>query len=254
MEEIFLGLHGIQGEIIFDKYKRRDAGYHWDQISKSITRRNIFVVARYNIVLNQVESGKGKRILDIGCGDGALTYLLSQKGGYMVGVDPSDEAINFAKGKTRGIKNLEFLKASAYYLPFKQNTFDYIVSSDVIEHLKKPHKMLAEIRWGLNEKGNIIITTPLRFTEDPLDKMHVQEFFESDFRKLLNNYFGNKIKIIKSHPLVFMELQNRHFLVKYCFNLLNLLFGFNPFEKTKGWRYYAMQTAVIERASHPNST
>jgi len=240
-------------EIKFDKYRRRGEGYHWDQISRSITKRNIFVVARYSIVLHKTENCEGKRILDVGCGDGVLSYLLSQKGAFVIGVDSSDEAITFAKKKTRNIKNIEFIKASAYHLPFKHNYFDYVCSSDVIEHLQEPEKMLAEIRRISNENGKRIITTPLRFTEEPLDKMHVQVFFESDFRSLLTVHFS-KIQIIKSHPLVFMDLQNRHFLVKYLFNFLNLLFRSNPFEKTKGWRYYAMLTAVIGADSHDDGT
>jgi len=146
------------------------------------------------------------------------------------------------------IKNLDFIKASAYYLPFRRDSFSYVISSDVIEHLREPTRMLAEIKMVFNGEGKIVITTPLRFIEEPLDKMHVHEFFESDFRGLLSATFGDsrKTKIIKSHPLVFMELQNRHFLIKYFFNLLNLLSQFNPFEKTRGWRYYAMQTAVIK--------
>lgn len=197
-------------------------------------------------MLNQVGCCEGKRILDVGCGDGALTYLLSQKGGFVIGVDSSDEAINFAKKKTGEIKNIEFIKASVYYLPFKNGGFDCVVSSDVIEHLQEPRRMLNEIKRVFDEGGRLVITTPLRFTEEPLDKMHIHEFFESDLRRLLSDCFGTNIRIIKSHPLVFMELQNRHFLVKYLFNLLNLLFRFKPFEKTRGWRYYAMQTVVIE--------
>jgi ubiquinone/menaquinone biosynthesis C-methylase UbiE len=247
MKGTISGYYNTNDEIKFDKYKKKGAGYHWDQIGKTITKRNIFVVARYNIVLNQISDSKGKRILDVGCGDGVLSYLLSQKGAFVIGVDSSDKAIKFAKKKTRNIRNIEFIKASAYYLPFKRDSFDYVVSSDVIEHLQEPQKMLAEIKRVYNRKGKVIITTPLRFTDEPLDKMHVQEFFESEFRRLLSDYF-TEIEIIKSHPLVFMELQNRHFLVKYLFNLLNLLFRFNPFEKTNGWRYYAIQTAVIEGA------
>lgn len=106
--------------------------------------------------------------------------------------------------------------------------------------------MLDEVKRGFNGEGKIIITTPLRFTKEPLDTIHIHEFFESDLRGLLSDCFSTNVQIIKSHPLVFMELQNRHILVKRIFNLLNLVFGFNPFEKTKGWRYYAMQTAVIE--------
>jgi len=237
----------MSDEIVFDKYEKRGAGYHWEQIGKSITKRNIFTVARYNIVLNQIEDCTEKRILDIGCGDGVLAYLLTRETrAHVIGVDVSGEAVKFAREKSRDIDNTEFMQASAYCLPFKPNSFDYVISSDVIEHLKEPQKMLAEIKRVFNETGKVIITTPLRFTEEPLSKQHVQEFFEEDFRGLLSDCFGNKIQIIKSHPLVFMELQNKHFLVKYLFNLLNLLFRFNPFEKTQGWRYYAMQTAVIE--------
>ncbi|TET78235.1 MAG: hypothetical protein E3J41_04990, partial [Candidatus Cloacimonadota bacterium] len=69
----------MEEELIFDKYKKRGAGYHWEQISKSMGGRNTFVVARYNIVLGQVEDCKDKTILDVGCGDGALSYLLSRQ-------------------------------------------------------------------------------------------------------------------------------------------------------------------------------
>jgi len=236
---------------MFDKYRKRGAGYHWEQISKSITKSNIFVKARYNIVLNQLETRDKKQILDVGCGDGALSYLLAGKtGAFVIGIDSSDEAINFAKKKTENAKNVDFMKASAYYLPFKRDSFDYVISLDVIEHLRKPEKMLAEIKRVFNGQGKVIITTPLRFTEKPIDSMHIQEFFESDLKKLIGKFFDTEVSIIKSHPLVFMELQNRHFLVKYLFNLLNLLFRFNPFENSKHWRYYAMQTLVIEGKTH----
>ena len=237
----------MSDEIQFDKYQKRSPGYHWEQTSKSITRRNIFVTARYEVLLGRIGRCEGRQILDIGCGDGALSYLLHRRtGAHVTGIDPSEEAIRFAGEKTAANNNIEFIKASAYQLPFRPNSFDYVVSSDVIEHLQNPRAMLAEIKRVFNGKGKIVITTPLRFTEEPLDKMHVQEFFESDFRQLLSEHFGGEIEIIKTHPVAFMELQNRHFLIKYLFNLLNLLFRFNPFKKSRGWRYYTMQTAVIE--------
>jgi ubiquinone/menaquinone biosynthesis C-methylase UbiE len=232
----------------FTKYEKRGVGYHWEQISRSVLKRNIFSVARYNVVFNQVTSGfSGGYMIDVGCGDGVLSYLLSSlQKSFVIGIDTSDDVLIFAKRRTKHFQNIEFIKASAYHLPFKGNSIDYVICSDVIEHLREPGKMLSEIKRIVNKTGKAIITTPLRLTEAPIDKMHIQEFFESDLKELLSYYFGTNVRIIKSHPLVFMELQNKHLLVKVIFNLLNLLSGYNPFKKTKGWRYYTMQTAIIE--------
>lgn len=241
----------LNEEIKFDKYEKRSVGYHWEQINRSILKRNTFAIARYDAVLNQVAKGFiGGYIIDVGCGDGVLSYLLScLHKSIVIGIDTSNEALRFAKGKTKNSKNIEFIKASAYHLPFKCNNIDYVICSDVIEHLREPEKMLAEIKRIFNKIGKVIISTPLRFTEAPIDKIHVHEFFESDFNKLLSGYFGANVQIIRSHPLVWMELQNKHLLIKVILNLLNLLSGYNPFKKTKGWRYYAVQTAVIESSA-----
>lgn len=68
-------------EIQFQKYKIRGAGYHWEQISKSIRKRNVFVVARYELILNLIGNEvKDKRILDVRCGDGVSSYFLNKKG------------------------------------------------------------------------------------------------------------------------------------------------------------------------------
>jgi len=151
-------------EIEFGKYKTKSANYHWEQISKSIWKRNIFVVARYELILDLIgQEIKNKNILDVGCGDGVISYLLAKNGAKVVGIDNSKIAINFAKEKCRDLKNVEFLVASAYKLPFESKIFDYIVSSEVIEHLNNPDKMLYEVKRVWNGKGKIIITTPLKF-------------------------------------------------------------------------------------------
>jgi len=238
-------------EIQFQKYNRRGSDYHWQQISRSLRKRNVYVVARYKIIEDLIgEEISGKKLLDVGCGDGVLSYLLAKKGAQVTGIDSSDEAIKFAKGKNKKHKNINFLTASAYHLPFDNQTFDYIVSSDVIEHLANPEQMLLEMKRVWNSNGKIVITTPIKLTKEPLDKMHYQEYFEEDFRRLLNKYF-KEVKIIKSHPLFWMEFQNkvifRHSLNKVFLNALNLLAGFNPFISNKRWRYYTLQTAVISK-------
>lgn len=238
-------------EIKFQKYKTRGAGYHWKQISKSLFKRNIYVVARYEMVLSSIrDSLKGKKVLDVGCGDGVLSWMLSKNGGKVVGIDTLEEAIEFARKRCKKMKNLEFVVGSAYSLPFEHKSFDYIVSSDVIEHLKYPEKMVSEVKRVWNKRGKVIITSPIRFTEKPLDRMHYQEFFEEEIKELLKRYFED-IKIVKSHPLFWMEFQNKpifgYSFLKYILNMLNPIFGFNPFKHTKGWRYYTLQTVIISK-------
>jgi len=233
------------------KIRQRGADYHWEQVSKSLRKRNLFVVARYELILDSIGGEiKGKKILDVGCGDGVLVYLLAKKGAKVAGVDNSEEAIISAKEKCKKLQNVEFLKGSVYESPFKDKSFDYIVCSEIIEHLKYPDKMLSEIKRAWNRRGKLIITTPMKFTENPLDTMHYQEFFEEELSQLLEKYFRD-IKIIKSHPLFWYELQNKpvlgRSLIKLFLNFLNILFSFNPFMHIKGWRYYTLQTAIISK-------
>ena len=180
----------MNGEINFDKYDTKGAGYHWTQVNGTIFQRNIYVIARYGLVVKQIGDLRGKRILDIGCGDGALTNLLAQNGGLVTGVDVSKKALKFAGEKTQDSGNIEFIRASGYNLPLRDGSFDHIISADTIEHLQEPEKMLVEIARLFNGKGKIIITTPLRVTKAPLDKMHVREFFEEDFQYVLSKHFS----------------------------------------------------------------
>ena len=198
-------------EIKFQKYQTRGPGYHWEQISKNIKKRNIFVIARYKVVLDLIGNEiKDKKVLDVGCGDGVLVYFLAQKGADITGIDVSERAIKFAKEKCRSFKNADFSVGSVYKLPFKDRSFDHIISSEVIEHLEYPEKILFEIKRVWTSEGKIIISTPIRFTKKPLDKMHYQEFFEEEFENLLEKHFSNyQIEIIKTHPLFWFEFQNK---------------------------------------------
>lgn len=237
-------------EIKFQKYKTKGTGYHWQQISRNIFKRNIYVVARYQLILDLIDKGiKGKKILDIGCGDGVLSYSFAKKGLKVTGIDNSEKAIKFAEEKCKTLKNLDFLIGSACELPFANRSFDYIVCSEIIEHLKHPEKMLSEIKRVWSQKGEVIITTPVKFTEKPLDKMHYREYSKEELRELLERYFKN-IEIIKSHSLFWLEFQEKiilgHAFLKYFLNFLNIIFGFNPFLWTKRRIRYTLQIAVIK--------
>jgi len=231
-------------EIEFEKYKTRGA-YHWEQISRDIKKRNSFVVGRYINIVSLIKKHyidlKGKTILDVGCGDGVLSYLLCKDGALVSGIDNSDIAIQYAKERTSGL-GIDFQCVSAYDLPWEDEYFDVVVSSDVIEHVEDVNRFLCNINRVVKSGGTIVISTPIRFTETPIDKMHVVEWFPEEFKQLIMEYFP-KSTFYKTHPLFWMEMMQYSFRLRKFVNLLSLLW--NPFEcLNSNFRYMALQFSL----------
>lgn len=187
----------------------------------------------------------GKRILDLGCGDGALTYGLSRRGAECYGVDLSEEAIWFAQHKHRSFgSKASFFVESCLKTHFEDVFFDGIVSSDVIEHLEEPEKMLVEMWRVLKPQGIAVISTPVRFTENPLDKMHIQEWFPEEFKILIQKVFPHA-DFDYSHPVFWFELFSRGGRYRLFVNTLS--YFVNPFLKAGKWKYPSMQYALVEK-------
>lgn len=233
----------------FNKYELQGPDYHYRQIEKKNRWTfNAYLFARYYIQLELIKKIIYKinneiiKILDVGCGDGVLFYLFKnkikkKKNLELYGVDTSEIALKVAKMKNPGII---FRNANVYELPFESNYFDLIFSSDVIEHVSKPDKMLSEIKRVGKRNSFIIISTPIRFTEEHLDKNHYHEFFPEEFKTLLNKFFTT-LKIIKSHRLVYYLLYKKKSTIfgktKYLYhnliNIISIYFNRNPFLKIK---------------------
>lgn len=237
------------GEIEFQKYKQRGA-YHWDQISKNLIKSNAFVKGRYLKcieLLENISELKNKIILDFGCGDGALAYLLWKKGAKEVyGVDNSEIAIKYAIEKHKQHKtDCHFELITNYETIFEENYFDFVICTDVIEHVLEPLRLLNEIKRVMKTGGSAVISTPIRLTQRPLDRMHVSEWFPEEFENMVSQIFRNCI-IYESHPLFWMEMINKSFIFKLLVNFIS--FFKNPFiNKERTWKYYALQYAVVKK-------
>ncbi|MFC1548341.1 class I SAM-dependent methyltransferase [Candidatus Omnitrophota bacterium] len=233
----------------FIKYKKRGA-YHWRQVSDDIKRSNAFVKARYQKCMKLLESEaediSGKKVLDLGCGDGVLTYMVQKRGARVRGIDLSELAIQFAREqhKKRG-SDATFTCCSVYDAGFEDNSFDVIFCSDVIEHVSDPLPLLGEIKRILKPGGKAIISTPIRVTSKPLDEMHVFEWFPEEFEDAVKNVFENS-KFFVSHPLFWFEFFSHSQVNRVVTNLISK--WRNPFlSDSPNWKYFAMQYAVSEK-------
>lgn len=101
------------------------------------------------------------KVLDLGCGIGLTLGILGQEYQNAIGCDISDHALEgtMAMLKQVGAKN-KVIKYNGKKLPFRANTFDAVLSLEVIEHAPDPILMLKEIQRVLKKNGILIITTP----------------------------------------------------------------------------------------------
>jgi len=121
---------------------------------------NYMQMSRHIVVKTILEkySAKCKNIIDIGCGVGVyIGYLKKERDLNVIGVDLNRFDL---KKAARNNRWAEYVQASAEYLPFKDDSFDLVLFSEVLEHLPNPDYSLKEIHRILRDKGILIISTP----------------------------------------------------------------------------------------------
>lgn len=239
-------------EVVFDKYQAKGA-YHWVELYGSVHRQNAYTSARYGAVLEALKEhriGQGARVLDVGCGDAALSGLIAkQLHTEIAGIDTTPLAIELARTefKNRGLAG-DFAVIDGYTYPFADAAFHAVVCSDVIEHVREPHTLLTEMWRVLAPGGVAVITTPVRYTEAPLDPMHVQEWFPEAFKEMCSKTLGVPVQLKLSHPVAWAELYALPSpilgrLVRLGINVLAII-GYNVFSTMGALRAPSTQTII----------
>jgi SAM-dependent methyltransferase len=138
--------------------------------------------------------GPARRVLDLGCRDGALTRAYAE-GNELVGVDADRDAL--AAAAELGIET--HWADLDEPLPFDDASFDVVVAGELLEHLRDPSRLVSEARRVLRPGGSFVASVPnayrfknrLRFLlgrkpED--DPTHLQMFSPADVRRLLEGF------------------------------------------------------------------
>jgi ubiquinone/menaquinone biosynthesis C-methylase UbiE/uncharacterized protein YbaR (Trm112 family) len=100
---------------------------------------------------------KGKWVLDAGCGAGRFVDVASQADCDVVGLDISN-AVDAAKANLPGRRNVHFVQASIYELPFRSDVFDGCYCIGVVQHTPDPQKAMRTLPRILRPGGRIAIT------------------------------------------------------------------------------------------------
>lgn len=148
-----------------------------------------------------------KKTLDIGCG-----------GSPYAGYFPNRVAIDISKSRSTE------LLADAHSLPFRDASFDVILCTEVLEHLKEPQRAIEEMERVLIDGGKLILTTrfifPLHDTPDDYYR-----FTKYGLRYLLRNW---KITEMREETdtvgSIAVLLQRMGFQCVFRFKLFNYIF------------------------------
>lgn len=97
----------------------------------------------------------GERIVDIGCGTGAVLERFGA-GAVAVGIDDHDDALRYAREKS----GARLIRSDARALPFRPASVDRLFLLDVAEHVPEDARVFDEIRRVLKPEGLAVVHVP----------------------------------------------------------------------------------------------
>ena len=121
---------------------------------RAVDDKSLSFYARFKVLKNYLPSNA--QVLEIGCGNGMVTQALVDRGNQVLGIDYDKAVVN--KLKRSEIKAKFQLADIMTYNPNKK--FDWIVCSEVLEHLENDIKALKLMYKWLNPHGHILLTVP----------------------------------------------------------------------------------------------
>jgi 2-polyprenyl-3-methyl-5-hydroxy-6-metoxy-1,4-benzoquinol methylase len=143
-------------------------------------------IARYRFAKDFV---RGKRVLDIACGEGYGASSLAKAGAAsVVGVDIAADVCEHARRKY----GIDARTGDAEAIPLPDRAVDMVVSFETIEHVASPASFIQECTRVLKPEGTLIVSTPNRPVysgESNQNPFHRIEFDEEEFLNLLRSRF-----------------------------------------------------------------
>jgi ubiquinone/menaquinone biosynthesis C-methylase UbiE len=148
-----------------------------------------------------------RRALDLGCGDGAVSPAVPAE--HMTLADVSAVALDRARARLPEAEAAELDPDAP--LPFADGSFDLVVCTETVEHVRDVQLLLSEARRVLGPGGRLAVTTPahgrLTAAPDPLSP-HLRFFTRRSLRALLEE-MGFDVLTLKRRRGVLFALASR---------------------------------------------
>ncbi|MFC1663569.1 class I SAM-dependent methyltransferase [Patescibacteria group bacterium] len=142
-----------------------------------------------SLMLRKINAVAGEKIVDFGCGNGILTYLLAEvvgSNGVIYALDNSKEVLIKLLEDIKS-KNIQTKKLESEIIPLEDNSVDAVVTLANIHHIPNKENIFKEFSRILRKGGRLIIS-------DVADKTQVQRYFDGPIDKFCST--GHKHKFL----------------------------------------------------------
>ena len=188
----------------------------------------------FHDIFNYLELKKKDNLLDIGCGSGIYSYLISNFVNSVTGIDVSQKMLNRAKKNTINLKNVEFKKMCASKLNFEGFFFDKVLIYSVLQYLDSIHSF----KKVLENLNNII---------KPNSKIYIAGIPDSKKQKKYCDYVKNNFT--KDAKKIELEILDKYLWfdkkdLGIILNEMNLKYKFKPLNKNIFQSFYMFDCVI----------
>lgn len=145
-------------------------------------------------------------ILDIGCGSGTLDFYLANKGNKIYGIDISEKAISICQesAKILKLKKNTIFKVMNFPKQIPARKFDFVIFTEVLEHLKEEKLALEKIYSLLKSNGILFISVPSK--NSPLYRLGLAYKFDNKVGHLRRYSTQEIINMLKRYNFKIIEV------------------------------------------------
>lgn len=137
----------------------------------------------YSDLIHGYSTSQGKRVLDVGCGNGYVLSRYAMNGAEVFGVDMTQRAVDLSRRRFE-LADLQgsFQTTDGASLPFEDNSFDIACSMGVLHHIEDPRPMVDEMFRVLKPGGKIILMLYYRYSWKTIVIMRLKRLFHPNYR------------------------------------------------------------------------
>lgn len=133
---------------------------YWSRFADDFEERNTYVIGKsdMDIILNEVSYQKALgKTLELACGNGTYSRVLSKNADTLTATDFSDEMLEASKVRLKNLENVCVEKANAFDLKYPENSFDTVFLANLLHIIPCPGNVIEQVKKVLKLQGKIIV-------------------------------------------------------------------------------------------------